>query len=101
MAKKSVILRNEKRRRMAAHQAPIREELRKKAINMKLSEEEREAARTKLHSLPRNGAKVRVRNRCQLSGRSRGVYRKFMISRIVFRLMAHQGLIPGVTKASW
>lgn len=101
MAKKSVVLRNEKRKKMAAHQAPIRAELRKKVINMKISEEEREAARTKLHSLPRNGAKVRVKNRCQLSGRARGVYRKFMVSRIVFRLMAQQGLIPGVTKASW
>jgi small subunit ribosomal protein S14 len=55
----------------------------------------------KLQSLPRNGAKERIRNRCQLSGRSRGVYKKFMISRIVFREMAHKGLLPGVTKSSW
>ncbi len=86
---------------MAAKQFALRAELRKKAVDMKLSDEERDAARMKLHSLPRNGAKERVRNRCQLTGRSRGVYRKFMISRIVFREMAHKGLLPGVTKSSW
>jgi small subunit ribosomal protein S14 len=101
MAKKSSVLRNEKRKKMAAKQFALRAELRKKAINMKLSDEDREAARTKLHSLPRNGAKERIRNRCQLTGRSRGVYKKFMISRIVFREMAHKGLLPGVTKSSW
>jgi small subunit ribosomal protein S14 len=101
MAKKSSVLRNEKRKKMAAKQFALRAELRKKAVDMKLSDEEREAARLKLHSLPRNGAKERIRNRCQLTGRSRGVYRKFMISRIVFREMAHKGLLPGVTKSSW
>jgi len=101
MAKKSVVLRNQKRERMAKHQAPLRRELRAKAIDMKLSDEERDAARRKLQSLPRNGAQVRLRNRCQLTGRPRGVYRKFMISRIVFREMAHKGLLPGVTKSSW
>jgi len=101
MAKKSSVLRNEKRKKMAAKQFALRAELRKKAINMKLSDEERDAARMKLHSLPRNGAKERIRNRCQLTGRSRGVYKKFMISRIVFREMAHKGLLPGVTKSSW
>jgi small subunit ribosomal protein S14 len=101
MAKKSSVLRNEKRKKMANKQFALRQELRKKAINMSISDEERDAARTKLHSLPRNGAKERIRNRCQLTGRSRGIYRKFMISRITFREMAHKGLIPGVTKASW
>lgn len=101
MAKKSSVLRNEKRKKMANKQFALRQELRKKAIDMSISDEERDAARTKLHSLPRNGAKERIRNRCQLTGRSRGIYRKFMISRITFREMAHKGLIPGVTKASW
>jgi small subunit ribosomal protein S14 len=101
MAKKSSVLRNEKRKKMAAKQFALRAELRKKAIDMKLSDEERDAARMKLHSLPRNGAKERIRNRCQLTGRSRGVYKRFMISRIVFREMAHKGLLPGVTKSSW
>lgn len=101
MAKKSSVLRNAKRIKMAAHQLPLRKELRAKAIDPKLSEEERYKARMKLQSLPRNGAKERIRNRCQLTGRSRGVYRKFMISRITFREMAHKGLIPGMTKSSW
>lgn len=86
---------------MSKHQAPIRAELRKKAIDPKLSDEERDSARRKLQALPRNGASCRIRNRCQITGRSRAVYRKFMISRIVLREYAHQGLIPGMTKASW
>ena len=101
MAKKSVVLRNEKRRKMATKQFAVRKELREKAINFKLSDEERDQARTKLQSLPRNGSLGRVRNRGQFTGRSRGVYKKFMISRIVFREMAHKGLLPGVTKSSW
>lgn len=101
MAKLSVTLRNEKRIRMASHFEPIRKELRKKAVNFQISEEEREAARQKLHTLPRNGSRTRIRNRCMATGRPRGVYKKFMLSRICFREMAHQGLIPGVTKASW
>ncbi len=101
MAKKSVTLRNEKRKKMAERHFALRKELREKAIDFKLSDEEREQARVKLQSLPRNGAAVRVRNRCQLTGRSRGVYKKFMVSRIVFREMAHKGLLPGVTKSSW
>jgi small subunit ribosomal protein S14 len=101
MAKKSTTLRNEKRIRMAANQYAKRQELKEKALDPKISDEERYKARMKLQSLPRNGAKERVRNRCQLSGRPRGIYKKFMISRIVFREMAHKGLIPGVTKSSW
>jgi small subunit ribosomal protein S14 len=101
MAKKSVVLRNEKRKRMAQKQFALRAELRKKAIDPKISDEDRDQARAKLQSLPRNGAKERIRNRCQLTGRGRGVYKKFMISRIVFREMAHKALLPGVTKSSW
>jgi small subunit ribosomal protein S14 len=101
MAKKSMIARNKKRAKMAEHQAPLRAELRKKALDPALSEEERFVVRMKLQSLPKNGAAERVRNRCQVTGRPRGVYKKFMISRIVFREFAHRGFIPGVTKASW
>lgn len=101
MAKLSSINRNEKRKVMAARQIGLRKELRAKTLNPKLSPEERELARVKLHSLKRNGAPTRVRNRCQFTGRSRGVLRKFMISRIVMREMAHKGLIPGIIKSSW
>lgn len=101
MAKKSSVLRNQKRIKMAAKQYAVRQELKAKALDPKASDEERYKARQKLQALPRNGAKERIRNRCQLSGRPRGIYKKFMISRIVFREMAHKGLLPGVTKSSW
>lgn len=101
MAKKSVVLRNEKRRKMADTQRKIREELRERAIDPKVSDEDRDKARFKLQSLRRNGAQTRVRNRCQVTGRSRGIIRRFMVSRITFREMALKGLIPGVTKSSW
>lgn len=101
MAKKSVTLRNERRIKLAERHYALRQELKKKAIDPKASPEDRDQARMKLQKLPRDGAKTRIRNRCQLTGRPRGVYRKFMISRIVFREMAHSGLLPGVTKSSW
>ncbi|MCO6429224.1 MAG: 30S ribosomal protein S14 [Deltaproteobacteria bacterium] len=101
MAKKSVVLRNEERKQLVLRHLQLRKDLRKAAVNMKLSDEEREAARKKLQSLPRNSSASRVRNRCQVTGRSRGVYRKFMLSRIKLREFAHQGLIPGLTKSSW
>jgi small subunit ribosomal protein S14 len=101
MAKTSTILRNENRKILVAKQRELRKELKKKAINPKLSEEDRYAARVKLQKLSPNGSKVRVKNRCQITGRARGVYQKFMLSRIKFREYAHAGLIPGVTKASW
>lgn len=101
MAKTSVLNRNAKRQRMTAAQAERRKELKKKAIDPKASQTEREEARAKLQSLPRNGCKVRIQNRCQMTGRGRSVYRKFMISRIVLRELAHRGLIPGMKKASW
>ena len=101
MAKKSVVLRNEKRRKMADTQRKIRKELRERAIDPRVSDEDRDNARFKLQSLRRNGAQTRVRNRCQVTGRSRGIIRRFMVSRITFREMALKGLIPGVTKSSW
>lgn len=86
---------------MAKSQSEPRTELKKKALDMKLSDEERDAARTTLQSLPRNGAKNRTVSRCVLTGRGRAVYRKFGLSRIKFRELALEGKIPGVTKASW
>jgi len=101
MAKKSVVLRNEKRKKLAAQYAVKRAELKARTLDFSLSDEERYVARIKLQSLPRNSAPNRVRNRCQLTGRGRGVYRKYMISRIVLRELAHEGVIPGLRKASW
>jgi small subunit ribosomal protein S14 len=101
MAKKSVIHRNKKRIELSNRHRQLREELKAKAIDPKVSDEEQFAARMKLQKLPRNGSPTRVRNRCQITGRPRGVYRKFMISRIVLREYAHLGYIPGMTKASW
>ncbi len=101
MAKLSVRLRNKKREKMAKSQYAIREELKAKALDFKLSDEERDAARSTLQGLARNGAKVRVVSRCVLTGRGRAVYRKFGLSRIKFRELALEGKIPGVTKASW
>lgn len=101
MAKKSVLNRNEKRIATVARQSELRTRLRKQRVDPKLSDEERYAAQMQLQKLDRNGCRARIKNRCQLSGRARGVYRKFMLSRILFREYAHKGLIPGVTKASW
>jgi len=69
--------------------------------NRALPPEERFAAQIKLSKLPRNGSKVRVRNRCEVTGRPRGFYRKFKMSRIALRDLASLGLVPGVTKSSW
>lgn len=101
MAKIGVFQRNEKRKRVVARDHEKREALKKTIINQDLSFEERMAARDKLNKMDRNGAKIRLRNRCSLTGRSRGVYRKFNISRIKLRQMASKGELPGVTKSSW
>ncbi len=101
MARTGSIVKNERRRKAAARGFKKRVELRNKAVNMKLSDEERDAARLALQKLPKNSAPTRVRNRCVLSGRPRGFLRKFGLSRIAFRDAANRGLIPGVTKASW
>lgn len=79
----------------------LRTELREKALDMKLSEEDRMAARRKLQGLPKDTAPQRVRSRCELSGRPRGNYKKFGLSRLAFRQLALEGKLPGVTKASW
>lgn len=101
MAKVSSVIKNNKRRELSMRHRALRAELRAKAIDPKVTPEEQEAARKKLQSLPRNGSMTRVVNRCQISGRPKAVYRKFLLSRIVLREMAHAGLIPGMKKASW
>ena len=92
---------NHKRIRIVKKFSNKRDKLKKIIKNKKLPLDERFQAQLKLAKIPRNSARNRVRNRCAITGRSRGNYRKFGISRIKFREMAHEGLIPGVTKASW
>jgi small subunit ribosomal protein S14 len=101
MAKTSVINREKKRREAVKKYAARRKELLEITNNMKLSVEERYAAREKLQKLPRDASPVRLRNRCALTGRPRGVYRKFGLARGKLRLLALHGEIPGMIKASW
>ena len=101
MAKTSAIQRNLKRIKLTKKFLRKRESLKKIIKNKKLPLEERFAAQLKLSKIPRNASKVRIRNRCVLTGRSRGVYRKFKLSRIAFRELASIGQIPGITKSSW
>ena len=101
MAKKSAIERNKKRDRMARKYAAQRARLKEIADNRDLPMEERFQARLKLAKLPRNSAKVRVQNRCEVTGRPRGVYRKFKMSRIALRDLASNGQVPGMVKSSW
>ena len=101
MAKKSAIERNRKRARMARKYEAQRNRLKEVADNRDLPMEERFQARLKLAKLPRNSAKVRVQNRCEVTGRPRGVYRKFKMSRIALRELASNGQVPGMVKSSW
>ncbi|MFN5608579.1 MAG: 30S ribosomal protein S14 [Holosporales bacterium] len=101
MAKTSAVERNNKRRVMADRARKKRETLRALVHDRALSLEERMEATRKLSELPRNGAHIRVRNRCAFSGRPRGYYRKFNLSRIALREFGSQGLIPGLVKSSW
>src|SRR5436190_18383532 len=101
MAKNSSIDNNKRRERLAKQYAAKRTRLKAIADNEDLPMEERFAARLKLAELPRNSSKVRIRNRCALSGRPRAVYRKFKLSRIALRELASTGQIPGMVKASW
>ena len=101
MAKTSQVNRNKKRERLAARDKGKRGMLKATIMDRTLPVEDRFEASIKLAELPRNGAKVRVRLRCELTGRSRGNYRKFKLCRIAFRDLASQGQIPGVVKASW
>ncbi len=101
MAKLSAIQRNLKRIKLVKKFLKKREDLKKIIKNKKLPLEERFAAQLKLAKIPRNSAKVRIRNRCEITGRPRGVYRKLKISRIALRDLASNGRIPGMTKSSW
>jgi small subunit ribosomal protein S14 len=101
MAKTSSIEKNNRRRRMTAQQAPKRARLKALAKDKKKTPEERFAAQIKLAALPRNGSKVRIRNRCEITGRPRGNYRKLRMCRNQLRELASQGRIPGMTKSSW
>ena len=101
MAKKSAINNNERRRKLVKQYAAKREALRKIARDQSVPMEERFDAQLKLAKLPRNSSPNRVRNRCVMSGRPRGFYRKLKMSRIALRELANQGLIPGMVKSSW
>ena len=101
MAKTSSIERNLKRIKLTKRFRKKRESLKKIINNKKLPLEERFAAQLKLSKLPRNSARTRIRNRCEITGRPHGVYRKLRISRIALRELALSGKIPGMTKSSW
>jgi len=101
MAKLALINREEKRRKLVEKYAAKRAALIAQIKDMNLSEEERMVARLKLQQLPRNASPVRGRNRCALTGRPRGVFRKFGLCRNKLRELAFRGEVPGVTKASW
>ena len=101
MAKTSSVQKNKKREKMAKQYAARRARLKATAENEALPMEERFAARLKLAELPRNSSKVRIRNRCELTGRPRATYRKFKLSRIALRELASTGQIPGMVKSSW
>ena len=101
MAKLSSINKNNRRIKLSDRFYSKRKKLKKIVMDKKLPLEERFKAQQKLSKLPRNSAKTRVRNRCQITGRPHGVYRKLKISRIALRQMASSGKIPGMTKSSW
>jgi small subunit ribosomal protein S14 len=101
MAKTAVVNREEKRRLLVKKYAKKRAELLAIIRNVKVSDEERYAARRKLEQLPRDSSPTRLRNRCKLTGRPRGVFRKFGLGRNKLREIAMRGEIPGVVKASW
>ena len=101
MAKLSAINKNNKRIKLANKFYEKRKKLKKIVMNKNLSLEERFKAQQKLSKMPRNSSKIRVRNRCQITGRPHGVYRKLKISRIALRQLGLEGKIPGLVKSSW
>lgn len=101
MAKISSIQKNHRRRKMVQNKAQTRNALREIVRNQKTPFEERMTAVHKLSKMPRNSAPSRVRNRCEVTGRPRGFYRKFHMSRIALRELGLQGLVPGLVKSSW
>ncbi|MFI4995927.1 MAG: 30S ribosomal protein S14 [Hyphomicrobiales bacterium] len=101
MAKKSSIENNNRRMRLVERYKAKRKALKALAADMERSDEERFEARVKLAELPRNGSATRVRLRCLISGRPRGVYRKLKMSRIALRDLGSKGMVPGLVKSSW
>ena len=101
MAKVSAINKNNKRIKLSDKFYKKRKDLKKIVMNKELTLEERFKAQQKLSKLPRNSAKTRIRNRCQITGRPHGVYRKLKISRIALRQLGLEGKIPGMVKSSW
>jgi len=101
MAKKSAVENNEKKRKMIARDASKRAALKAITKDASIPLEERFAAQLKLAALPRNGAATRLRNRCEVTGRPRGYYRKLKMSRIALRDLGNKGKIPGLVKSSW
>ena len=101
MAKKSAVEKNLRRQRTVNKYAARRAEILSVANDKSLPQEDRFAARLKLAAMPRDGSKTRIRNRCGITGRPRGYYRKFNMSRIALRDLASAGQVPGVVKASW
>ncbi|MDP0499094.1 MAG: 30S ribosomal protein S14 [Verrucomicrobiota bacterium JB022] len=101
MAKKGMIERNKKRIRLVEKFAAKRAELKRVMADPESTDEDFYSAQRKLAKLPRNSSKIRIRNRCSITGRPRAYIRKYGVSRITFRELASQGKIPGVTKSSW
>ena len=101
MAKSSAINKNNRRIKLTDKYSKKRKELKKIIMSKAISFQERFKAQQKLSNLPRNSSKTRIMNRCQITGRPHGVYRKLKISRIALREMASSGKIPGMTKSSW
>jgi small subunit ribosomal protein S14 len=101
MAKTSTVERNKKRRRMTKSNAAKRAKLKAIIMDRDTGDEERFAAVVKLAQVPRNSSKVRIRNRCELTGRPRATYRKFKMARNKLRELANKGMIPGMVKSSW
>ncbi len=101
MAKKSSVEKQKRRESIVKRNWEKRQSLKKKSLDFNLTEEERQEARVALNKMPRDSSPIRLRNRCQMTGRPRGFLRKFKLSRLTFRELASMGLIPGVTKASW
>ncbi len=101
MAKTSSVEKNNRRRALVKQYDAKRKKLKAVAMDKSKPMEVRFEARLKLAELPRNSSKTRIRNRCELSGRARGFYRKLKLSRIALRDLASQGLIPGMVKSSW
>ena len=101
MAKKSSIEKNKRRQKMAERLGPKREALKAIIMNQEAPIEERFRAQLTLSGMPRNSAKTRVRNRCEVTGRPRAFYRKLKMSRIALRELGNNGQIPGIVKSSW